>query len=87
MNHHTADHGSHLSPVLISDNSNIVPFEMEDGIFQGSDFMNMKDGLSCEDGTTIDLLQLSSQLQRVEHQRQSSQAKQDNDSSCSLRTT
>ncbi|KAF7806283.1 squamosa promoter-binding-like protein 6 [Senna tora] len=86
MNPNAAADGSHLSPVLISDNSNIVNFEMASGIFQGPDFVNMKDGFSCEDVPTIDLLQLSSQLQRVEHQRQSSQAKQDNDSSCSLRT-
>lgn len=66
--------GSHLNPVLISDNSNILNFDMADGMFQGPGFVNMKDG------PTIDLLQLSSQLQRVEHQRQSSQAKQENDS-------
>ncbi|KAI9117692.1 hypothetical protein K1719_011858 [Acacia pycnantha] len=76
-----ATDGSHLSPVLISDNSNILHFEMADGIFQGPGFVNMKDGLSCDDGPTIDLLQLSSQLQRVEHQRQSSsQARRDSDS-------
>ncbi|CAJ2648579.1 unnamed protein product [Trifolium pratense] len=79
--------GSHLSPILISDNDEIVHFEMADGIFQGSDFGNVKDRLSCEDGTTIDLLQLSSQLQRVEHQRRALQVKQENDSSCSLRIT
>lgn len=79
--------GSHLSPVLISDNNDIVHFDIADGIFQGSDFVNVKDRLSCEDGATIDLLQLSSQLQRVEHERQSLQVKQENDSSCTLRIT
>ncbi|KAK7265882.1 hypothetical protein RJT34_33507 [Clitoria ternatea] len=79
--------GNHLSPVLISDNNVIVNFDMADGIFQGSDFPNIKGRLSCEDGATIDLLQLSSQLQRVEHQRQSFQVKQENDSSCTLRIT
>ncbi|WJX72218.1 hypothetical protein P8452_56119 [Trifolium repens] len=79
--------GSHLSPILISDNNEIVHFEMADGIFQGSDFVNVKDRLSCEDGTTIDLLQLSTQLQRVEHQRRALQVKQENDSSFSLRIT
>lgn len=79
--------GSHLSPVLMSDNSNILHFAMADGMFQGPGFVNIKDGLPCEDGPTIDLLQLSSQLQRVEHQRQSSKVKEENDSSCSLRTT
>ncbi|MED6132697.1 hypothetical protein PIB30_021384 [Stylosanthes scabra] len=79
--------GSQLSPILIPDNNNIVNFEMADRIFQGSDFVNARDRLSCEDGATIDLLQLSSQLQRVEHQRQSLQVKQENDSSCTLRIT
>ncbi|KAJ1388552.1 SBP domain [Sesbania bispinosa] len=79
--------GGHLGPVLISDNNDIVNFEMEDGIFHDSDFVNVKDRLHCEDGATIDLLQLSSQLQRVEHQRQSLQVKQENDSSCTLRIT
>ncbi|RDY13091.1 Squamosa promoter-binding-like protein 6, partial [Mucuna pruriens] len=79
--------GSHLSPVLISDNNDMVNFDMADGIFQGSDFLNVKDRLSCEDGATINLLQLSSQLQRVENERQSLQVKQENDSSCTLRIT
>ncbi|KAI4335879.1 hypothetical protein L6164_014480 [Bauhinia variegata] len=79
--------GNHLGPVLISDNNDLVNFEMADGIFQSSDFVNMKARLSSNDGPTIDLLQLSSQLQRVEHQRQSMQVKQENDSSCSLRIT
>ncbi|KAG5032280.1 hypothetical protein JHK82_015858 [Glycine max] len=62
--------GRHLRPILISDNNEIFNFEMADGIFQGSDFVNVKDRLSCEDGLTFDSLQLSSQLQRVEQQRQ-----------------
>ncbi|XP_019224679.1 PREDICTED: squamosa promoter-binding-like protein 6 isoform X2 [Nicotiana attenuata] len=37
----------------------------------GLDYVNTKNQLSCEDGPTIDLLQLSSQLHRVEHQRHS----------------
>lgn len=79
--------GSHLSPILISNSNEIAHFQMVDGVFQGSDFVNVKDRLSCEDGTTIDLLQLSSQLQRVEHQRLALQVKRENDSSCSLRIT
>ncbi|KAL2340649.1 hypothetical protein Fmac_008589 [Flemingia macrophylla] len=79
--------GNHLSPILISDGNEIVNFEMADGIFQGSDFVNVKHRLSSEDSLTIDLLQLSSQLQRVEHQRQYLQVKQENDSPCSLRIT
>ncbi|XP_057737019.1 squamosa promoter-binding-like protein 13A [Arachis stenosperma] len=79
--------GSPLSSVLISDTNDIVNFEMADGIFHGSDFVNVKDRLSCDDVPTIDLLQLSSQLQRVESERQSLQVKQENDSSVSLRIT
>ncbi|KAK4354266.1 hypothetical protein RND71_026460 [Anisodus tanguticus] len=41
------------------------------GSIQGSDYVNTKNLLSCEDGPTIDLLQLSSQLHQVEHQRHS----------------
>nr|KYP56720.1 Squamosa promoter-binding-like protein 6 [Cajanus cajan] len=71
--------------------SNSFPSELNhadgNGIFQGSDFVNVKDRLSCEDGATINLLQLSSQLQRVEHDRQSLQVKQENDSCCTLRIT
>ncbi|RVW91163.1 hypothetical protein CK203_031677 [Vitis vinifera] len=63
-----------------------VNFEVTDGIFQGSDFVNTKDCLPCETGPTIDLLQLSSQLHRVEHQRQSIHVKQENDTFC-LRIT
>ncbi|KAK4252549.1 hypothetical protein QN277_014535 [Acacia crassicarpa] len=76
--------GGRFGPVLILDNNDIVNLEITDGIFQGSDAANMK---ACEDGPTIDLLQLSSQLHRVEHQRQSLQVKQEHDSFCSLRIT
>ncbi|MCD9640742.1 hypothetical protein HAX54_026269 [Datura stramonium] len=57
------------------------------GIIQGSDLVNPKNQLSCEDGPTIDLLQLSSQLQRVEHQRFSMQVKQDSNAFPGLRIT
>ncbi|KAJ9140577.1 hypothetical protein P3X46_031209 [Hevea brasiliensis] len=73
---------SHLGSIPISDGSDAINFDITDGIYQGSNFMNAKDHLSCEDGTTIDLLQLSSQLQRVESQKQSMQAKQENDAFC-----
>ncbi|XP_057952206.1 squamosa promoter-binding-like protein 6 isoform X2 [Malania oleifera] len=79
--------GNHLGSILISDGSDDADFEVADGIFQGSDLMNAKDRLSCQDGPTIDLLQLSSQLQRVENQRQSMQVKQENDAFCCLRIT
>ncbi|XVF49924.1 hypothetical protein PTKIN_Ptkin04bG0055300 [Pterospermum kingtungense] len=76
--------GSHLGALLISDGSEAANFDITDGIYHGSEFMNSKDRLSCKDGSTIDLLQLSSQLQRVEHQRQSMQVKQENEAFCCL---
>lgn len=79
--------GSHLSDIFISDNSDIANFEVADGIFHDSDFVNVEDRLSDEDGATIDLLQLSSQLQRVEHQRQSLQVTKESDSPCTLQIT
>nr|AUW52975.1 squamosa promoter binding-like protein 6c [Petunia x hybrida] len=45
-------------------------------IIQGSEYINTKNKLPCADGLTIDLLQLSSQLHRVEHQRSFMQLKQ-----------
>lgn len=78
---------NHLNPIMISNVGDNVNFEITDGIFHGSDFLNSKDRISCEHGPTIDLLQLSSQLQRVEDQRQTLQIKQKNDAFCSLRIT
>ncbi|XP_010257970.1 PREDICTED: squamosa promoter-binding-like protein 13A isoform X2 [Nelumbo nucifera] len=70
----------HMEPVLVSDASNPVDFEVRtDGIFQASDFVSSKDSLSHDHGPTVNLLQLSSQLQRVERQRHSLQVKQEND--------
>lgn len=66
--------GSHLGPIPIPENSHVVNFDITDGVYHG---FNAKDHLGSEDDTTIDLLQLSSQLQRVEHQKQSMQEKQE----------
>ncbi|TXG51642.1 hypothetical protein EZV62_024166 [Acer yangbiense] len=76
--------GSNLGPILISDSYNSGNFDISNGIYQGSDFMSSRDRFSCENGATIDLLQLSSQLQRVEHQRQSMAVKQENEAFCYL---
>ncbi|GFZ12172.1 squamosa promoter-binding protein-like (SBP domain) transcription factor family protein [Actinidia rufa] len=70
--------GNHFGPILISDDGEAVNFPY--GIFRGSQYMNARDSLSSEDGPTIDLLQLSSQLQRVEHERQFMLTNQKNDS-------
>lgn len=66
--------GSHLGPMPIPENSHVVNFDITDGVYHG---FNAKDHFGSEDDTTIDLLQLSSQLQRVEHQKQSMQEKQE----------
>ncbi|KAK8362279.1 hypothetical protein V6Z12_A03G091500 [Gossypium hirsutum] len=58
--------GGNMGAILISDSSEAANF-------------NITDGLSCKDGPTINLLQLSSQLQRVEHQRQSMQEDNENE--------
>ena len=63
--------GSHFTcPIFLSKSGDAANF--------GSDFPNYKDCLSAKEGPTIDLLQLSSQLQRVEDQRQSLKMKQEN---------
>ncbi|XP_030521351.1 teosinte glume architecture 1-like [Rhodamnia argentea] len=62
--------------------------EISDGILRGSGFVNSKDNLSPEGGgTTMNLLQLSSQLQRVEDQRQCIHLKEQNDVSGCPRIT
>ncbi|GAV66176.1 SBP domain-containing protein [Cephalotus follicularis] len=79
--------GSHLDPIPISDGNEAVNSDIRSRIYHGSDYVNAKDRPSCQDATTIDLLQLSSQLQRVDRQRQSMQVKQENDAFCCLRIT
>ncbi|KAL5543314.1 hypothetical protein UlMin_007098 [Ulmus minor] len=79
--------GSQLGSIMMCNSSDTVNFDLTDGIFQGSNFLNSKPPLSCEDEPTVDLLQLSLQLQRVKHQQQSMQMKQENDAFCCLRIT
>ena len=52
---------------------------VSDRAFQGSNFSHTKYGIAPEDGSTVNLLQLSSHLQRVEHQRNFMQVKQENE--------
>lgn len=76
-----------MEPILMSDGIDSVSYGIN-GIIHGSGYINAKDSVSCGDGSsTIDLLQLSSQLQRVEHQRQSMQVKQETDAFFGLRIT
>nr|AUW52976.1 squamosa promoter binding-like protein 6d [Petunia x hybrida] len=71
-----------LEQILIPSNTSGI-----NGVIQGQNCVNTKNQLSCEDGPTINLFQLSSQLQRVEHQRLSMQMKQDNSAFPGLRIT
>lgn len=61
--------GSKAGPAVVSDSGSAGP-EISDKILQGSGFSNTKDYFSGEEIPTIDLLQLSSKLQQVEHERQ-----------------
>ncbi|KAJ8752453.1 hypothetical protein K2173_004089 [Erythroxylum novogranatense] len=79
--------GSPLDPILLSDGRVSMNFGVTSRIYQGSHFANSKDHVSCEDGTTMDLFQLSSQLDRVERQRQSMNVKQENNAFGWPRTT
>ncbi|XP_022735359.1 squamosa promoter-binding-like protein 6 isoform X2 [Durio zibethinus] len=74
--------------VVVSDAGHTVNFEVQaDGYFQDSGLLSARYCLSPENGTTIDLLQLSTHLQRVEQQRNSIQVKQENEDLCYFLTT
>ncbi|XP_055809880.1 squamosa promoter-binding-like protein 6 isoform X2 [Solanum dulcamara] len=61
--------------------------QRDDGHDQRSNSINSKNCLSLEGGPTMDLVQLSSHLQRVEQQKNSVQVKQENDIFCSFTST
>lgn len=61
--------------------------QRDDGHDQRSNSINSKNCLSSEGGPTMDLVQLSSHLQRVEQQKNSVQVKQENDIFCSFTST
>lgn len=86
----TSAEDTQMEPILISsDGIESVNYGGINGIIHhSSPYLNPKNNVSCGDGSTIDLLQLSSQLQRVEHQRQQSmQVKQEADAFFGLRIT
>ncbi|XP_077216798.1 uncharacterized protein LOC143851303 [Tasmannia lanceolata] len=77
-----------LGGVPVSDSSNAVEFEIQaDVMFQGSDFINAKDPISREHGHTVNLLQLSSQLQNTENQSHPVHLKQESGAFCYLPIT
>ncbi|XWS23068.1 hypothetical protein CRYUN_Cryun29cG0090000 [Craigia yunnanensis] len=69
--------------IVVSDAGHTVNFEVQaDGYFQDSGLLSARYCLSPENGTTVNLLQLSTHLQRVERQRNSLQVKQENENLC-----
>ena len=69
--------------IVVSDAGHTVNFEVQaDGYFQDSGLLSARYCLSPENGTTVNLLQLSTHLQRMERQRNSLQVKQENDDLC-----
>lgn len=76
-----------LESVMFSESSHAVDFEVPaDRGFQDSNCLDTKYCLSPEHGSTVDLLQLSSHLQRVEHQRNFMPVKQENEDICCFPT-
>ncbi|KAL4303252.1 hypothetical protein GQ457_10G028540 [Hibiscus cannabinus] len=67
---------SHAGSAAVSDAGRTANFDIQ---VQTSDLLSTRYCLSPENGTTVDLLQLSTHLQRVEQQRNSMQVKQEND--------
>ncbi|KAE8654693.1 putative phagocytic receptor 1b [Hibiscus syriacus] len=67
---------SHAGSVAVSHAVQTANFDVH---VQNSDLLSTAYCLSPENGTTVDLLQLSTHLQRVEQQRNSMQVKQEND--------
>ncbi|KAJ9174144.1 hypothetical protein P3X46_017204 [Hevea brasiliensis] len=67
---------NHMGSFMVSCAGYAADLQVEpDGFLQESDLLNAKYCVSAENGSTVDLLQLSSHLQRVEQQRNSVQVK------------
>ncbi|KAJ4710717.1 Squamosa promoter binding-like protein [Melia azedarach] len=72
--------GAHSWSSMVPDAGHAVNLKVEtDGVSQESDLLNDKYSHSPQHGSTVDLIQLSSHLKRVEQQRHSMQPKQHND--------
>ncbi|XP_023917881.2 squamosa promoter-binding-like protein 6 [Quercus suber] len=77
-----------MGSVMLSDSDHAADFQVHsNGIFQESDILNAKYCPSPEHAPTVNLLQLSSHLQRVERQRNSNEVKQENEDFCYFPTT
>ncbi|KAF3431612.1 hypothetical protein FNV43_RR26343 [Rhamnella rubrinervis] len=76
-----------LEAILLPEANHAVDLEVHaNRVFQDSDCLDAKYCLSPENGSTVDLLQLSSHLQRVERQRNFTQVKQENEEFCCFPT-
>ncbi|XP_009600444.1 squamosa promoter-binding-like protein 6 [Nicotiana tomentosiformis] len=64
---------------VLDDSQAVSTDDLRERRVRRSNSMNSKHDLSPEDGPTVDLVQLSSHLQRVEQLKNSDQAKQEND--------
>lgn len=76
-----------LESIMLPEANHVIDLEVHaNRVFQESDCLDAKYCLSPENGSTVDLLQLSSHLQRVERQRNFSQVKQENEEFCCFPT-
>ncbi|KAK2636018.1 hypothetical protein Ddye_030810 [Dipteronia dyeriana] len=79
--------GAQTASIIVPNAGHAVDMKVKaDEIFQKSDFLNAKYSFSPECASTVDLLQLSSHLKRVERQRNSLEFEQKNDDCCFLTT-
>ncbi|KAJ8774540.1 hypothetical protein K2173_016986 [Erythroxylum novogranatense] len=78
----------HMRSFMDSDISHATELQLEaDEFLQRPKFSNAKYSISPEHVTTVDLLQLSSHLQRVEQQRRIIQVKHEHEDLCNFLTT
>lgn len=83
----TSAEETHTESLLFTDSMRSDRYGYNEFIPGSAEFTDTKNQLSAGDDSTIDLLELSSQLHRVEHERQSMQLKQENDPFFGLRMT
>ncbi|KAJ6899725.1 squamosa promoter-binding-like protein 6 [Populus alba x Populus x berolinensis] len=77
-----------MEPFGVSGSGHAADLKVEtDGFLHQSDFLNAKHCVSPENESTVDWLQLSSHLQRVEQQRNSMKVKHENEDFCSFGAT
>jgi hypothetical protein len=77
-----------MGPFGVSGSGHAADLKVEtDGFLHHSDFLNAKHCVSPANESTVDWLQLSSHLQRVEQQRNSMKVKHENEDFCSFGAT